>query len=111
MNQSPIVLALETHIRALGLPEPEMEHRFLMPRRWRFDMAWPDSRLAVECDGGTWTGGRHVNGAGYAKDCEKLNEAVLLGWRVLRVTSDQIFDGRAVRWIQRAMGHKNDEGV
>lgn len=43
-------------------------------------------------------------GAGYAKDCEKLNEAVLLGWRVLRVTSDQIFDGRAVRWIQRAMG-------
>jgi len=52
-----------------------------------------------------------TTGAGYAKDCEKLNEAMLLGWRVLRVTSDQVFDGRAVRWIQRAMGHNNNEGV
>src|SRR5687768_16750315 len=29
-------------------------------RRWRFDFAWPELKVAVECDGGTFTGGRHV---------------------------------------------------
>jgi len=45
-----------------------------------------------------------VRGLGYSQDCEKLNEAALLGWRVLRVTRDQIEDGRAAKWIERAMG-------
>lgn len=89
-----------------------MEHRFHDSRKWRFDMAWFAHNLAVECDGGTWTGGRHLTGQGFERDCEKLNEAVLLGWRVLRVTSDQINDGRAVRWIERAMGrNQQTQGV
>jgi len=39
--------------------------------------------LAVEVDGGTWTGGRHTRGAGFEADCEKLNAAVIAGFRVL----------------------------
>lgn len=31
--------------------------------------------------------GRHTQGAGYTKDCEKYNEAVSMGWRVFRVTT------------------------
>jgi very-short-patch-repair endonuclease len=56
------------------------EHRFHPERRWRFDMAWPSIKLAVEIEGQ----GRHQTFTGYRGDLEKYNEAVRLGWRVLR---------------------------
>jgi len=77
------------------LPEPEAEYRFAPPRRWRFDFAWPWQKVAAECDGGTWSGGRHVRGAGYRGDCEKLNAATSLGWRCYRVTTDMLDDDPA----------------
>lgn len=74
-----------------GLPEPVPEHRFHPTRKWRFDWAWPAHMLALEIDGGVWTGGRHTRGKGYVGDMEKLNEAQLLGWTVLRITPDQVY--------------------
>lgn len=56
------------------------EHRFHPTRRWRFDFAWPSQKLGVEIDGR----GRHQTVAGVRADCEKMNEAIRLGWRVLR---------------------------
>ena len=94
--------ALDFQIRAVGLPEPGREWRFHPTRKWRFDLARPDLLLAVEVDGGTWTQGRHTRGFGYRLDCEKMNEAQLLGWRVLRVTRGMIEDGTAIRTIERA---------
>jgi len=41
-------------------------------------------KIAIEAEGGVWTGGRHTRGGGYTKDAEKYNAAVVLGWRVLR---------------------------
>jgi very-short-patch-repair endonuclease len=72
------------------LPEPATEYRFHPRRKWRFDCAFPDHRVAVELDGGTYMGGRHTRGAGFAADCEKLNAATVMGWRVLRFTSDML---------------------
>lgn len=89
--------------RAAGLPMPDREVVFAPGRRWRFDLAWPDRRLAVEVDGGTWVGGRHTSGAGFEADCEKLNEALCLGWAVLRVTPRHVDDGRALAWVTRAL--------
>lgn len=68
------------------------EHRFAPPRRWRFDFAWPleTGGVAVELDGGAYTNGRHTRGAGFEADCEKLNEAAVRGWRVLRFTSGML---------------------
>ncbi len=88
--------------RAVGLPEPTFEHRFAPPRRWRFDLAWPDEHIAVEIEGGTWVYGRHSRPAGYEADCEKYAEAALAGWLVLRVTGHMVNDGRALRLIERA---------
>lgn len=68
------------------LPEPVREYRFHPTRRWRFDFAWPDAKVAVECEGGIWSRGRHVRGRGFESDCEKYNAATLLGWRVFRCT-------------------------
>lgn len=38
-----------------GRYEPEFvrEHRFHPTRRWRFDFAWPDEKVALEVEGGT----------------------------------------------------------
>lgn len=53
-------------------------------------MAWPDKKVALECEGGIWIQGRHNRGMGFLKDCEKYNTAVLMGWRVLRYTTATI---------------------
>ncbi len=62
------------------------EHVFHPKRGWRFDFAWPELKLAVELDGR----GRHQTVKGTRGDCEKLNAAVILGWRVLRYPATDI---------------------
>ena len=94
---------LALQIRTAGLPEPEREWRFNPQRRWRFDFAWPDQRLAVEIEGGVWSGGRHVRGDGFSRDCEKYNEAALGGWCVLRFTGAMIHSVKALDVIERAL--------
>ena len=90
-------------MRAICLPVPEREFGFHKTRRWRFDFAWPEKKLAVEVEGGTWAGGRHVRPAGFEQDCEKYGEAAILKWSVLRVTSKMVNDGRALQMIERAL--------
>jgi len=62
---------------------------FHSSRKWRFDYAFPAYKVAIEVDGGVYTGGRHSGGKGQVNDMEKLNAAAVLGWRVLRYTPDQ----------------------
>ena len=64
-----------------------VEFRFHPERRWRFDFAWPDKLVAVEVHGGVHRGGRHVRGTGFLNDREKMNEALVRGWKVLEVTT------------------------
>ena len=90
-------------IRASKLPEPVRECRFHETRRWRADFAWPEQKLLVEVEGGHWTGGRHTRGSGFDADCEKYAEAVLDGWRVIRVTGTHIRNAQAIDWIRRAL--------
>lgn len=85
---------------APGQPEPATQHRFCDFRRWRFDFAWPERMVAVEIQGGHWSGGRHVRGKGYQADCEKHNAATLRGWRLLHFTSDDL-DHRPVEVVEQ----------
>ncbi len=94
--------ALAFQLRAMGIPFMR-EYRFHADRKWRFDFAWPTTRLALEVDGGTWSGGRHVTGSGYAADIEKANAAALAGYRVLRVTPSMVESGAALALIERAL--------
>lgn len=101
MVNEQLVMAL---FRAHGLAEPVCEFCFAPPRKFRFDFCWPEHKLALEQDGGVWTGGRHTRPKGYLRDMEKLNLAVLLGWRVLRCTPEQMNSGEAAALVKRAMG-------
>lgn len=97
--------ALLAQIRAEGLATPEREYKFHETRKWRFDFAFPNVRLAVEVEGGTWAGGRHTRGYGFEADCIKYNEAALAGWRVIRATPKMVTDLRAIEFIKRALSH------
>ena len=68
-----------------NLPLPIREFRF-SKRRFRFDFAFPDRKVAVEIEGGGWLYGRHHRPKGYERDLEKYNLAQSLGWKVFRFT-------------------------
>jgi hypothetical protein len=89
---------------ACGLPAPKAEFRFHAKRKWRFDFAWPAPDLvALEVEGGIFSGGRHTRGAGFAKDMEKYNEATAMGWRLLRVTPSELMTAYTFDLIRRAL--------
>jgi hypothetical protein len=92
-------------VDVLGLPEPLLDHKFMLPeRKLELDLAWPDLRLAVECQGGVWGGGRGSHGWGtkFEGDCEKDWLAQLRGWFVVKVTTKMIRDGRAAMMLEAA---------
>lgn len=106
MSKSDLEELLAGQIRILNLEEPVREYRFRGvsgKRRWRFDFAWPKYHLACEVEGGIWVGGGHTRGSGFTRNVEKYNAATMLGWRVLRATSNMVRDGRAVTLIEEAL--------
>lgn len=103
MSDSPLEETLYLYMRALKIPLPEREVKFNSTKKWRYDFIWEEHMLIVEVEGGIWTNGRHVRGKGFTEDCEKYNEATLLGWKVIRVTAEHIKNGKALEWIERAL--------
>ena len=101
---SSLFLAL---CRRAGMPEPTPELRFAPPRRFRFDWAWPEARVALEVEGAVWTSGRHTRGSGFLKDVEKYNLAASLGWLVFRTTPQQLTDLALVRMVATAVRERN----
>lgn len=88
-----------------GLPKPVLEHVFAEPRKFRFDFAWPELKVALEVDGSIWTNGRHTRGAGWTKDTEKLNLAASLGWRMLRCTPQQLLSEEITSIIKKTIDY------
>ena len=94
---------LVAQIHLMRLPAPQREVTLIPGRRFRVDLYWPEARLVVEVDGGTFAAGRHSRGMGQATDAEKRNLLTLLGYRVLTVTTPHVRSGEAVRWIEQAL--------
>jgi very-short-patch-repair endonuclease len=85
--------ALHEALLAEPLPGWDLcrEHEFHPERAWRFDFAFPSQKLAAEVDGKY-----HRTHRGQSNDCEKLNQAVLMGWRVLRFPAGE--KRKAAEW-------------
>jgi len=60
------------------------EYKFHETRKWRFDIAIPSMKVAIEYEGIMSRKSRHTTVTGYTKDCEKYNAATIAGWRILR---------------------------
>lgn len=93
------------------------EHRFHPTRRWSFDYAFIAERLAVEYEGGMFSGTgakrcalcKRLPSAGHfainriKTDAEKYNTAATMNWAVIRVLPTMVDDGTAIETIKRAL--------
>lgn len=102
------VSRFERMLASAGLPAPAKEHRFDPIRRWRFDYAWPLEKVALEVEGGVWTGGRHTRGAGFLGDLEKYNTATVAGWRVVRVVPSKLCASATLGMLEALLVTKKD---
>ena len=78
------------------------EYLFCDGRRWKFDYALPQYKIAIEVEGGLWIQGRHNRAPGMIADMEKYNEAAMLGWKVLRYTPEDT--NLVIRDLMRLLG-------
>jgi very-short-patch-repair endonuclease len=92
---------LAQHLTVFKIPFTR-EYKFHPKRKWRFDFML-ERNIAIEVEGATWSGGRHTRGSGYIKDLEKYNQAALMGFVVLRFTTEQVMNGTAIDQIINAL--------
>lgn len=100
---SHLVENLKSQLGMLTELDPVQELVFAPPRRWRFDLAFPEKKIAVEVEGGIYIQGRHSRGAAFEKDCEKYNRAAMMGWTVLRFGPKAVRSGDAANTILEAL--------
>lgn len=65
------------------------EYKFDSVRRFKFDYANLRLKIAIEMEGGIYTGTGHAKTGRYLKDMEKYNMAQIKGWIVLRYAHGQ----------------------
>ena len=93
-------LILMRDLRALGIGF-EHEYKFHPTRKWRADFLISNTKILIEVEGGIWSQGRHTRGTGYIGDMEKYNAAAILGFQVLRFSTQQVKSGLAVQQIEQ----------
>jgi len=94
---------LATHLRACKI-NFEQEYKFHPKRKWRADFLITGTKILVEVEGGIWSCGRHTRGKGYIGDMEKYNEAAMMGFTVLRFSTEQVKAGVAIKQIEQLVG-------
>lgn len=90
MKRADAADAFALVLKAHGYMNFEREARLVPGRRYRWDFAHRDLRIAIEIQGATYVKGAHSTGAGIRRDAEKLNAVVLEGYRPLLFTTDML---------------------
>lgn len=94
---------LATHLRACKIGF-EQEYKFHPNRKWRADFLITGTKILIEVEGGIWSGGRHTRGKGYIGDMEKYNSAAMMGFTILRFSTEQVKAGVAIKQIEHLVG-------
>lgn len=98
-------------IRSIFKCECVKEYAFHQKRRWRFDYAIPEYRIAIEVEGGVWTKGRHTRAKGFLGDMDKYNTAAVMGWTLVRTTPTKLMTKQTFDYIKQALQWKKDMGA
>lgn len=98
MPESVIEALLALQIRALKLPVPERNYRWMTGRRYEWDFAYPDRKIAIEVQGMV-----HRIKSKWERDIFKRAYGLLDGWRVLEVSGETIRSGVAIQWIEKLL--------
>lgn len=98
-GEATLVQHLKTHKISF-----EQEYKFHPTRKWRADFLITGTKILIEVEGGVWSGGRHTRGKGYIGDMEKYNEAAIMGFTVLRFSTEQVKAGVAIKQIEQLVG-------
>jgi len=112
---------LSVHLAELGL-HSERQFAYAKGRRFKADFAvwqpwgvgnyrylipgqgYPGLRLClIEVTGGIYSKQAHGSVTGVLKDNERLNQATLNGWKMLRFTPQQVESGEAKALIEEAL--------
>ena len=101
--QSEGEVILATALRALNI-EFDQEFKFHPSRMWRADFHLKGKKILVEVEGGIWSNGRHTRGKGYLGDLEKYNAATMMGYQVIRFSTEQVKSGSAIEQIFKLIG-------
>lgn len=80
------------------------EFYFSTQRNWRIDYFIPDHKIAIEQEGGIFTGGRHTRGVGFLNDMEKYNELTALGFHLIRRAPNQLCTSETLVLIKKIIG-------
>ena len=107
------VAYIKMELENWGLPDYDQGARFHPVRKWEFDFAWYEYKIALEYEGAPGKnvskkgkvsqGSGHINYYGrYTKDCEKYNCAQILGWIVIRATRPLLESGAVFEDLKAA---------
>ncbi len=94
---------LSLQLKALRI-EFEQEFKFHPTRKWRADFHLKGKKVLVEVEGGIWSNGRHTRGKGYLGDLDKYNAATMMGYQVIRFSTEQVKSGKAIEQILNLIG-------
>lgn len=96
-------LKLVGRIQRHGLPTPTLQVALIPGRRFRWDVVFPEQKVAVELQGGVFANGRHTRGAGFESDCEKAALGQIAGYICLSLTPGMVESGLALTLIEQAL--------
>ncbi len=66
------------------------EYKFCKERKWKIDYYLPELNVAIEVEGGVWSGGRHINPKGFLNDIDKYNAITMAKIQLLRIDTDRL---------------------
>jgi very-short-patch-repair endonuclease len=102
------MLAFSLTFGGRGIPKATRQFQFVPNRKVTADFAWPEFRVIVEVQGGIWRrgGGAHSHPNNILRDIEKQQLAMLHGWWIFPVTTDEVQNGQALKLIELALQSK-----
>ena len=85
------------------------EFKYNTARKFKFDYANLPLKIAIEMEGGIYTGTGHAKTGTYLKDMDKYNDAQLKGWIVLRYAYGQ--ENKIEGDVRKAIEKRKKEGI